>query len=129
MTWRYYAGKGKTMGASSGTIDLDKLEIEPVQKFYEWLQGGDSPEAIHFKHKLRLTADEAFSIVYYLQEELGILPDRYEKCRECGELYDSYNEGVSIDKDTTIIDDEGNEVDGNFTEELYGMYCDSCRPD
>lgn len=117
------------MGTSSGTIDIGKIEIEPVQKFYEWLQGGNNPERIDFKTKLKLTAEEAFSVIYYLQEELGILPDCYEQCRECKCMYDSYNEGASIGKETTIIDDEGNEVDGNFPEELYGMYCEDCRPD
>lgn len=112
------------MGASEGTIAL-----ESVSQLYEWLQGGDDPERIHFKTKPKLTADEAFSVIYYLQEELGILPDYYEQCRECKCLYDSYNEGVRIDNNSTIIDDEGNEVAGNFPEDTYGLYCDNCRSD
>lgn len=117
------------MGASSGTIELSKMEIEPVRKFYEWLQGGKNPESIDFKTKPKLTAEEAFSVIYYLQEELGILPDCYEQCRECKCLYDSYEEGTSIGEDSTIIDEEGNEIDGNFSVEMYGLYCESCRPD
>lgn len=117
------------MGHSSGNISIEDITLEKVQAFYEWLQGKDCPNGIYFQHSPHLSAGEAFSVIYYLQEELEIVPDNYEKCRECGELYDSYNEGVSIDKETTIIDDKGNEVDGDFPEELYGMYCDSCRPD
>lgn len=109
------------MGASSGTIELSKMEIKTVQKFYEWLQGGENPESIDFKTKPKLTAEEAFSVIYYLQEELCILPDCYEQCRECKCLYDSYEEGVSICEDSTIIDDEGNEINRN-------LYCESCRP-
>lgn len=117
------------MGAGEGTIELSKMDIETMRKFYEWLQGEENTENISFKTKPKLTADEAFSVIYYLQEGLGILPDYYEQCRECKCLYDSYNEGVSIDKESTIINNEGNEVDGNFPEELYGLYCDNCRPD
>lgn len=117
------------MGKSSGKIEINKIELEAVQKFYKWLQGGDSPDRISFKVNPKLTAEEAFSVIYYLQEELEILPDHYEQCKECNCLFDSYNEGVSIDKETTIVDAEGTEVDGNFSEDMFGMYCDDCRPD
>ena len=117
------------MGSSSGKIEIDKMGLEAVQKFYEWLQGGDSPDGISFKVNPKLTAEEAFSVIYYLQEELEILPDHYEQCKECKCLYDSHTEGTSIYEESTIINDEGNEVDGNFPEKTFGMYCDDCRPD
>jgi len=34
-------------------------------------------------------------VIYYLKEVLGILPDCYEKCRECHCIFDSYNEGTN----------------------------------
>lgn len=117
------------MGKASGVVKLDKIELEKVQAFYRWLQGGEPPERMSFKKQPHLTADEAFSVIYYLQEELEILPDNIEKCRECGELFDSCNEGTSISEDTTIIDGDGNEIAGNFQEEEYGLYCEDCRPD
>jgi len=116
------------MEMSQGNVSIEDSTLEKVQEFYEWLQGGAGPEKIEFRTKPRLTEDEAFSVVYYLQEELGILPDCYEQCRKCKGLYDSCNEGTSIDKDSTIVEN-GKEVDGNFQEELYGLYCDNCRPD
>lgn len=116
------------MGHSSGNICIEDITLEKVQVFYEWLQGKDRPDDICFQHSPHLSAGEAFSVIYYLQEELEIVPDSYEKCRECGELYDSYVEGTTINEDSAI-DSEGNEEDGNFSKEMYGTYCDSCRPD
>lgn len=116
------------MGASNGTIELEKISQEKIEEFFDWLQGNSCPKNIHFKCKLNLSAEQSFSVIYYLQEELGILPDKYEMCQECKSIYDSENEGTNIDKDSTVIKD-GEEIDGDFPEEMYGLYCDNCRPD
>lgn len=108
---------------------MGKINIESVRQFYDWLQGGDNPLGISFKRNPKMTADEAFSVIYYLQEELRVIPDNYEQCRECKCLFDSHEEGTNIYEDSTIINDEGNEVNGNFPEEKYGLYCNYCRPD
>lgn len=116
------------MGKSSGNIELEKITLEQVQEFHNWLQGKSCPDDIEFAHLLKLTPEEAFCVIYYLQEEFGILPDNYEMCQECKGIYDSYNEGAYINEESTVIKD-GEEIDGNFPEEVYGSYCDSCRPD
>ena len=116
------------MGKSNGTIEISETTLEQVQEFHSWLQGKSCPDGIEFTHLLKLTPEEAFCVIYYLQEELEILPDSYEMCRECKDIYDSYNEGAYINEDSTVIKD-GEEIDGNFPEEIYGSYCDSCRPD
>lgn len=117
------------MGRSTGIIKLEDITLEKVTEFYEWLQGNSCPEGIWFEQKLELSEKQAFSVIYFLQEYLEIFPDNIERCRECGCLYDSYDGGGTINEDTTIIDENGNEVDGNFPEEMYGLYCDNCRPD
>lgn len=117
------------MEMNSGTINVEDIGIEKVNEFYEWLQGKNCPENIHFEEKLNLTEEQAFSVIYFLQEYLGILPDNYERCRECGCIFDSYEEGTSVNETTTTVTDAGEEVDANFPEELYGLYCDDCRPD
>lgn len=116
------------MGKSSGKIELEKITLEQVQEFHSWLQGKSYPNGIEFAHSLKLTPGEAFSVIYYLQEELGILPDNYEMCQECKDIYDGYNEGTYINEESTVIKD-GKEIDVNFPEEIYGSYCDNCRPD
>lgn len=117
------------MGSSSGIIKLDEISIEQVQEFYEWLQGKSCPENIHFEKKLNLSEEDAFRVIYYLQEHLEILPDNYERCDKCGCIYDSNEEGSYINKETTIVTEGGEELDANFPEEMYGCYCDDCRPD
>lgn len=117
------------MGKSNGTIEISNTTLEQVQEFHNWLQGKSCPECLHSKAQPHLTEDESFSVIYFLQEILEILPDKYEKCRECHCIFDSENEGSNIDADSTVIDEAGNEINGNYPENTYGLYCDDCRPD
>lgn len=117
------------MGTSHGIINIDDIEIEKINEFYEWLQGKSCPEKLHFEEKLHLTEEQAFSIIYFLQEYLEVLPDKYERCRKCGCIFDTECEGTSINEESTVIAENGEEVDVNFPEEMYGLYCDDCRPD
>ncbi len=71
-----------------------EISLDEVKKLYGFLQG-ETPEGFYIKAMPKLTPDQAFSVIYYLQEGMRILPDTYEKCRieGCNELYDSDNEG------------------------------------
>lgn len=117
------------MGRSYGKIEIESIEEEAVQMFFEFLQGTNCPEKLTPKNQPHLTAEEAFSVIYYLQEVMEILPDKYEMCRKCGCIYDTYAGGTVITEDTTIISEGGEEVPGNFPEEMHGTYCEDCRPD
>lgn len=75
-----------------------------IQEFYDWLQGKTEINRIYFDKSPKLSKKAAFSVIYYLQERLGIIEDNYEMCKKCGNIYDSYNEGDR-------------------------HYCDNCRPD
>lgn len=50
-------------------------------------------------HLPKLTDEQAFLVLYVLQEAYNLIPDEIEKCSKCGELYDSSAEG-------TVVDDE-----------------------
>lgn len=117
------------MGRSSGEVKLENIEMEKIIEFYEWLQGKSCPGQLHFEEKLNLTENQAFSVIYFLQEYLEVLPDNYERCRECGCIFDMDCEGTSINEETTMIAEDGEEAEANFPEEMYGLYCDYCRPD
>lgn len=117
------------MGRNSGIVNIEDIEIEKVISFYEWLQGKNCPDGIHFGEKLNLSEEQAFSVIYFLQEYLEILPDNYERCRKCGCIFDMDYEGKNISEETTVITEDGEEMDANFPEEMYGLYCDYCRPD
>ncbi len=74
----------------------ENISLEEVEKFYNFLQG-EVPEELTLQSPPKLTADQAFTVVYYLQEIFQILPDKYEKCLmpECNALFDSENEGCA----------------------------------
>jgi hypothetical protein len=68
------------------------ITLEQVDVFYKFLQG-ECPEKFYIKEMPQLTQNQAFAVIYYLQEGLYVLPDTYEKCRICGDLFDSDNDG------------------------------------
>ena len=86
-----------------------EITKEQVEEFYEFLQG-TSPKDIHIKFPIKLSKNKAFSIIYYLQEHLRIIPDNFEQCCVCKEIRNSREEGVYIEKKEK-------------------WYCDNCRPD
>ncbi len=98
---------------------MPKLEV-----FFEFLMGEGVPDGFSLKHKPKLTARKAFTVIYVLQEYLHILPDSFEQCSECLSLYDSEREGY-------YLDDQYDTEDGKTLPKKYwGHYCsDSCRPD
>lgn len=44
-----------------------------------------------------LNSQQAFSVIYYLQEHLPVFPDTIEKCDRCGELFDLFYSGTHCD--------------------------------
>lgn len=72
------------------------ITLEQVEDFYEFLMGrppehlglrlarGDAP-------KLRPRA--AFTVIWYLQEVLHVLPENFEACPACGHLFDAHRSG------------------------------------
>jgi hypothetical protein len=83
------------MGSNSGTIKLEDITQEQIEKFYEFLQG-EVPDDLRMKRPPHLSEQMAFRIIYYLQEEFEILPDIYERCKTCGCIYNSENEGNDL---------------------------------
>lgn len=55
----------------------------------------------------KLTQLKANTVIWYLQEVLRVIPDKYEMCDECGEVYD---------KDGS----------GHLGTKQKGTYCDDC---
>ncbi|MBR1742835.1 MAG: hypothetical protein IJ733_13395 [Lachnospiraceae bacterium] len=92
------------------------MSIEDAQELYEFLQG-KQPETLKkrflFKAVPDLAQDQAFAVIYYLQEHLGLIPDIYEKCGCCGRLYDSGEEGMySLEKEIYLCEDCMESCDG-----------------
>ncbi len=90
-----------------------------VEEFYDFLQGISVPEGYNLKHKPKLTAEKAFTVIYVLQEYLHILPDSIEKCDKCDCLFDSCSEGY-------ILDDQHGLNGKVLLKKYWGFYCEEC---
>ncbi len=78
-------------------VEKQPLTIEDVNGLLEMLTGGALPEGMIMDSQPRLSRKEAFGIIWFLQEHLGILPDNFEMCEVCEQLFDSHSEGYIID--------------------------------
>ena len=69
--------------------------FEWIDEFYRFLQG-ETPEGMQCGKggQPKLSEKKAFSIIWYLQEHMRILPDNIERCDICGELFDDWSEGI-----------------------------------
>lgn len=83
----------------------EKVTLEAVEELFDFLQG-DCPKNIKIKHMPKLSEKEAFAVIYYLQEQMQLIPDIYEMCDKCFRIYDSNYEG-------TVVADE------RFCEDCY----------
>jgi hypothetical protein len=71
----------------------DWTDLEWIDEFYNFLQG-ERPESLSREFKPKLNRNQAFRIIWYLQEHFPLLPDTIEKCWSCGGLFDSASEGI-----------------------------------
>ena len=94
--------------------------LEDVTTFFDWLQG-KKLDNFNLEFQPNLTPEQAFAIIYIMQEGLGVLPDNIEMCCQCKELYNSDLGGSTIDEDTITEDNR------RFDEADFGNYCESCR--
>lgn len=83
---------------------------EQMQEFFEVLTTGEAPEGYTISSLPTLTPQQAFAVIYYLQERLRVLPDHYELCSECEELFNTHDGQLVTDSysdDTEFYDDLG----------------------
>ena len=85
--------------------DEGEVTLEEVNCLYEFLQG-EPPPCLSPANQPQVDDKTAFSIIYFLQEVLRIVPEKYERCEECGRLIDADCSGY-------YYEDKGN-------------YCDCC---
>ena len=70
----------------------DADELDRVQQFHEFLQGR-LPDGVSVTNPPRMTAEDAFEVIWFLQEVAGLITDSIEMCAYCGTLFDSNREG------------------------------------
>jgi len=70
---------------------IERKLLRLVNTLYEYLQG-TLPKGVEcFTPKL--SEEDAFSVIWFLQECIGCLPAKYEQCSICKEIYNSEAEG------------------------------------
>ena len=93
---------------------------EKVNELYQFLMGKSLPDGVECKMP-KLKPQMAFTVIWFLQEHLHILPDTIERCRNCGELFDSDSEGCYID-DGHVNEETGKPI----AKKYWGDWCDGC---
>jgi hypothetical protein len=85
-------------------------DLERTQEFFEFLQG-KLPDGVTVPKKEipKLSADQAWTVIWYLGNQYWQVTDRVERCDVCGDLYHSWQGGYTLD----------------FGQSPYS-FCDSC---
>ena len=73
-----------------------KITLEKTDELMDMLTGESLPYDMLMSDQPQLTRARAFSVIWYLQEHLHIIPDHYEMCT-CGNLFDAHCSGHVID--------------------------------
>lgn len=78
--------------------EITKTELERTEDLFRFLRG-EVPEGCKIqKRKMpKLTADQAWTVIWWLGNEYWQVPDFIERCGVCGDLFDSEREGACLD--------------------------------
>lgn len=76
-----------------------KTTIEEMETLYDFLADGKLPDGVKVQKSPKLGRETAFSVIWFLQEITEVLPDYYEACDSCHDLFDDHGEG-RYDEDT-----------------------------
>lgn len=103
---RYRSYKG---GPSICKNNNEKNWDDRIEELHAFLQG-TLPEGVIMKRPPKLTPKMAMAIIWFLQEKTEVLPDHYEMCCQCKDIFDSYS-------------------GGNYDENTGKHHCENCRTD
>ena len=97
-------------------------KLDKVTELFDYLTDKSTPTGVHVKSRPKLSANKAWSLIWFLQEVVRCLPDHIERCDVCGGLYDSDKEGYHLDDQC--------EAHGKvLMRKDWGFYCsDECAP-
>ena len=73
--------------------DRAGMTLVDAQNLYEFLQGGPQPEGFRIRARPRLSPNAAFAVLYVMQEKYRLIPDTFEQCSTCRQLFDSAETG------------------------------------
>ena len=84
------------------------MKIDEAREFLAFL-GGRGPKGFRLPQRPRLGKRAAFTVLYVLQERFRLVPDTFEQCVVCLDIFDS-------------------EEDGCYDAKTGKHYCESCEP-
>ena len=119
--------RNEIMGERTQTRTATKeITEELMNELYQFLQGKTVPEKFTLKDLPHLSEEQAFTVIYMLQEWLCILPDTYERCAKCGCIFDTWTGGIYTGDNKSEME-EVNNMGYEFTEkDIAKHYCDGC---
>lgn len=85
---------------------MTEITLKQTQDLYNQLFGGvhwGKKENLPIEFDLGLNSQQAFTVIYFYQEYLHIIPDHYEQCYICDELYNDWCSGYHLSEDTEAI--------------------------
>lgn len=103
---------------------MKKISEEKIQNLYAMLQGDLLDKGVTIDTMPNLTASQAFSVIWYLQEQMRILPDCYEMCVECHRLMNTEEGMYSSNGDDEISQAHEFPTDGHYCEFCSIKYYD-----
>lgn len=73
-------------------------DLDATKELFFFLQG-QIPDGYFLKKRCipRLTPDQAWMVVWYIQNQYRQFHDGIARCGVCGSLYDSWSEGACLD--------------------------------
>ena len=91
-----------------------------IDELYKFLKGEELPKGTNCKMP-KLSPDMAFTVIWFLQEHLHVLPDNIEQCEGCKDLFDTESSGYYLD--------DQYELNGKtLPKKHWGHWCDGCVP-
>lgn len=75
-----------------------RSDLERTEELFAFLQG-KLPKGfvVPAKEHPKLTADQAWTVIWFLGNQYWQVSDHIERCDVCGDLYDSDSEGDCLD--------------------------------
>lgn len=78
--------------------EANDKDLERTEELFAFLQGTVPDRCIIARgHVPKLTADQAWTVIWYLGNQYWQVTDRVERCDVCGFLYHAWQEGHCLD--------------------------------
>ena len=108
-------------------LDEDKLDLEKLNNFLNYLQGKYIPPYWEVKNDPKLSLNEAWNVIYMLQEWIGVIPDNFELCSVCKQIFDMDHYGFYAGDDEEQVKDN---IEAGYNIDLTDVnkfFCNGCR--